>query len=721
MIKGINNFTRKSFSGYSTPSDFSFNKKNMLFGYNGKGKSSLSIGIEQEILKDTRKKEENIRLYNSDYLRLKLTNDAKTRLKGVKAMFGKATIENEKKIDELKSKLKDVEPLESLLKNDAKQIDDLVQKTEDIIRGKIKLRHAKFNMTDNVNDYLNIFLSNYNEALKIVDDDKLDTYNSAVDFDNEKNKVTSVSKLSMSIVSDDDINKLKEIFGKTYSLETVPSKELLDWIRNGIDFYNSSNNKKCLFCGSPLETIDDIEANFNKYIANTKVIDSMFVKEIKKQINDNLNETTTFIKNINVVFSIVKNDVLLKELASTLDDYIKCCELLLQNIDAKEKSFEQKFDSDTINKYFLFQSKLTSLSNALEHEKESMIQSLNKEEQKLNIILKGAIGKKIIKDKNIDKIVKEYCKTFKELEEDNKNNADIKEEIKKLKLGASPVSGFAEFINGILESLEIKFLLRVDDNEYYIVPTNSEKEISLSDISEGEKNLLSLLFFYFNLYEDDKQTKFKEEIEYIILDDPISSLDDNNHTYIISILRNILSIQNIQVFLLTHDWDDFCNISYGHDKDGNYSFFEINKGSDSHSYISRIKPTVSPYEHDFIELLMAYDKSENDIDDSDIYHLANSTRKVLEHFLEFKTVKSSPTSNNIGSIKEVLLPNITDRIPRYVLQLSTLLNVINVGSHKSSRNAHEVLSALKFLIDRIHVVDPSHYSMMKNKMSSLSV
>lgn len=44
MITDIQNFSYKSFKNYSTPKDF-LKKKNILFDYNGRCKSSLSKGI----------------------------------------------------------------------------------------------------------------------------------------------------------------------------------------------------------------------------------------------------------------------------------------------------------------------------------------------------------------------------------------------------------------------------------------------------------------------------------------------------------------------------------------------------------------------------------------------------------------------------------------------------------------------------------------------------
>lgn len=52
---------RNHLKNYSGP-DKEFKQKNIIFGYNGRGKSSLARGIIQEFLKDNENKESN---YNS--------------------------------------------------------------------------------------------------------------------------------------------------------------------------------------------------------------------------------------------------------------------------------------------------------------------------------------------------------------------------------------------------------------------------------------------------------------------------------------------------------------------------------------------------------------------------------------------------------------------------------------------------------------------------------
>ncbi len=68
MITKLYNFSHKSFVGYTNPNDLLFRSKNILFGYNGKGKSSIAIGIKDEFLKDPIKKQENLRIFDRDYI-----------------------------------------------------------------------------------------------------------------------------------------------------------------------------------------------------------------------------------------------------------------------------------------------------------------------------------------------------------------------------------------------------------------------------------------------------------------------------------------------------------------------------------------------------------------------------------------------------------------------------------------------------------------------------
>lgn len=199
----------------------------------------------------------------------------------------------------------------------------------------------------------------------------------------------------------------------------------------------------------------------------------------------------------------------------------------------------------------------------------------------------------------------------------------------------------------------------------------------------------------------------------IVVDDPISSVDDINKMYILELIKKICELKDIQLFIFTHVWEDFCYICYNKlDKqDTPYRFYEIKKDSNG-SKIVNTKINETPYQHNFKEIYEFSKKdSVSDMTDCEIYHYPNIMRKILEEFLSFKVKKNNPTYNNINNIKTVLCGNsckINDDIA-----IRTLLNVCNILSHKSSRNPDEILKSAKFLMNKIKEVDKLHFDTMK--------
>lgn len=98
MITTINNYSNKSFKNYSGPVENPFKTKNLFFGYNGKGKSALSIGILNEFKKNSSNTDDNYRFFNKDYIKDSLLLENSNEIKGVVANFGKDNVDIEKEI-----------------------------------------------------------------------------------------------------------------------------------------------------------------------------------------------------------------------------------------------------------------------------------------------------------------------------------------------------------------------------------------------------------------------------------------------------------------------------------------------------------------------------------------------------------------------------------------------------------------------------------------------
>lgn len=112
MIEQVNNLSIKSFYNYTGPSE-KFKSKNIIFGYNGRGKSALSEGLIEEFLKVGVNKNENYRYFNKDYINKNLTlqESGNPHIKGVVANFGQENIDVDKQIEELENQITDIDVL----------------------------------------------------------------------------------------------------------------------------------------------------------------------------------------------------------------------------------------------------------------------------------------------------------------------------------------------------------------------------------------------------------------------------------------------------------------------------------------------------------------------------------------------------------------------------------------------------------------------------------
>ena len=105
MITTLKTFSRKSFKDYLLPSELSFKRKNLIFGYNGRGKSSLASTIAEQFGEEN--EENSLRLFNRDYILNNLIVEDNSVIKGVKAVFGKKEVDAETEIKLKKEELQD--------------------------------------------------------------------------------------------------------------------------------------------------------------------------------------------------------------------------------------------------------------------------------------------------------------------------------------------------------------------------------------------------------------------------------------------------------------------------------------------------------------------------------------------------------------------------------------------------------------------------------------
>jgi hypothetical protein len=348
--------------------------------------------------------------------------------------------------------------------------------------------------------------------------------------------------------------------------------------------------------------------------------------------------------------------------------------------------------------------------------KQSQKEDLEKQIDKLDTLVKGSIAYDVLNNQNIKDWKEEKGKKQKELGNIEIVNKEKTTEIERLKNEKSNYADFAEFLNQILKDLSINLKIELSGKDYVLKHSLDKNSLPIEEISEGERNLLALLFFYYELFNDKEQQSIKN-LDLIIIDDPISSLDHTNRMYILEIMKRLLDCDmTSQIFILTHSWEDFCDLCYmKEDREStSFRFMEVKK-NDGKSFLTRIKKPQSPYKHHFLEIFELSERANTDnLTDCEIYHFPNIMRSVLEEFLRFKATKATPTKTNENIIGKILFNREWNNISNEnKTKLGQLLNICNILSHNLSRNPDEVLSSAKFLMNRIKEVDINHFNTNK--------
>lgn len=711
MIEQIINLSCKSFKNYTTPPNF-FNKKNILFGYNGMGKSSLALGIVNSYVAKGGT-ENSYRLFNRDYVKNNLLlKDDISLIKGVKVTFSKNDAEIAKKIQELEQEKINIETLTSNIDEENRILRNKIDNIHDQTKGKAKINKKRGDLPNT--DVIDAYKADLERAHTInPSDEQIKSFiPDSVELEKKKSFIEDLKLPNLAIkkLSNEDKEFLNKILKKSYNFgDDIPSQEEMKWLDDGINLHGDSD-KKCKFCQSCFN-IYDVISRVKKYKENEKQKDIKHLFDVKNIIKENLSlieQQRTFSTNLSqigiepkIMDNIYNSDFMLevRELVDTIGNKID----------------NMSYMFDTTDCISTFENKIEQIHEKITEAHKKTIKDIDNTINNIEALTKGKIAL-ALQDSDIQKNLGKIRKLEREILKASEDNKKIDKKIRELKEGQSEYIDFMNYLNDVLESLGVHIKLILSEKNYYLKHSIEESELTINDISEGEKNLLSLLYFYFELYTDKQQKKLNEDIELIVVDDPISSLDDANKFYVLEIIKNMLDTCEPQIFVLTHSWDDFCQITYNYRRsDQSVKLFEIYKDSTKNfqSEIRDCRKNVSPYKKLFSELYELSNKNLNELNDCDVYHAANSMRRVFEEFLNFKKPNLLPQRSSQDQILGIY-KNATGRqmSKKDSIKLGSFLTFINVLSHRSIKSA-EILDNCKFLLKIIKEMDKVHYDSMK--------
>ena len=448
------------------------------------------------------------------------------------------------------------------------------------------------------------------------------------------------------------LENTKKLLSKVVSVSNIldeykDSPDKINWIKHGVDIHGD-NPEKCVFCGNSIDSdlIKNLKLAFSdelRSLENELVLQNNRIKsEIQKldaipNINkeDYFKDSVSDIQNIN------------KEIENNTDNRKRVLEILESKISEKQRDIFSKIEINDLN--WIDFSEIQVEINSLYDGTIKQIEQFEDRKTKSIDFLRRYYIVKEFPVSEFTKLSQEVDQLEEYINENSKEQKKLKEEKEKFEQDIIELEGSlkseseaAKRINMILQNSlahSEMSLKSVDDEEgiYFEVSRNEERAYNLS---EGEKSLIAFAYYITRLESLSTEEKSKT---ILFIDDPVSSLDENNIFYIYNLIFCLLKKKEfLQYFLSTHNLDFLKYTNRFSNKKDYYLIEKIKEAENipSKSYIKKLPTHLSNKVTEFVFLfeqiyrVATEDEHENNF--SVFYNFPNNGRKFIETLLYFK-------------------------------------------------------------------------------------
>lgn len=737
-IDSISNFgIFKSFVWSSvTPAIDDFKKKNIIYGWNYSGKTTLSrifsslrdksihpdfIGSEFKILTDNGICKSDalvgfpykVLVFNSDYIadNLKWGHEEDDDIEAIffevgdAAKYSTRIEEIQKRVESLNVKKQTPQKRidafnefeRTLFTNEASNIKNnhfisLINFTKADVK---KRRDA---MLGRVDDYIITDKSKISQLGKVIKIDKpKQPINKVIFYSNYFNIIETCNQILSKAPTPTDIIK-----------ELESSRDNYSWVKDGLSL--NAGRKKCLFCGNRIEPTR-IES-LNKYFENQA---SILKKESVIALSL-ITEELAKLAEINFPSS-------LNDFNDGFDDDYK---MQKSHIDKAIKTYKSHLTLLSIN---IKQKSSKNLYSSMPPVAEFDISLIDSNIENINILIQrnndfSANFESIIKkerDKYIYHLVASFLKHQKYYPKERsaevaniqiatfeKRIEKYKQEIKRFEaLKESDTIG-CEQLNDYIQS----FLNRKDIAVTYNTLSkkfNLKRGSTLAkNLSDGEKMAISFAHFFVTMKSLEAKGEFKNYIVYI--DDPISSLDSNHIFQVNSELKDIFFdkipnptnpqsdmwvIKCKQLFISTHNFD-FFNLLKEMPLSKSEERYYVERIGDQSTFknLPHIFDSYQSEYHFLFSEIVAFHNSDDKSSSNKVLTMPN----VLRRFVEIYTLTQYPSKDELDTRADVVFgKRFSKRICKPFHYFSHFNNIDRIRGQ--SNLLPDVISACKALME----------------------
>lgn len=422
----------------------------------------------------------------------------------------------------------------------------------------------------------------------------------------------------------------------------IKKLENQDWVKQGIDNYvNLEDRKNCPFC-------------------QKETLDSNLVEEIESYFDDSYQKNIKEITSIKASYQELKNTLSLE--SQQRNFFTKEQELKFKNL---HDGFVQILDKNisSINNKLNNPSKPVETLLSIEqiNKLNDFIAMINTEIESFNIKLdnrnetiKGLKNEFWqIQRKKYDQTISNYIATQESLKAEQQQiqgqidvtSKKINKQRQIISTNQSKVSNVERTIEKINSHLldfgisDFKIVLRNKEEKTYKLQRGGDSENIFKTLSEGEKTIISFLYFVELCIGEETQSEVKDKI--VVIDDPISSL---SHIYVFNVAELLKehfigkNAKFLQCFVLTHNLYFFNElITQTKRNSGNRKLFRISKNENSQ--ISEMGSNEVQNDYQSYWLII------KNQDENNKFMVANAMRNIIEYFFGF--MEKQQDLNNI--------------------------------------------------------------------------
>lgn len=604
QIKAIQQFgIYQNFQWDSNPDLKSFNKKNIFYGWNYSGKTTLSrifSSIEQKaihpkyqsskfkIIIDGNEFNEttlnlittNIRVFNAEYIQKNLKWDNNEALDAIAFDIGE-----------------NIEIRENIINNILVIENINGSNTQHGRKNKYKLLQENFNSFENTkyteesrrikNDIFDSVIEfNKSHFKKIIDEIKVNIEASRITDEAEisalkklviaKNDKTILDTINYELAYYELNEKVNELLAAIPPKEEVidileQNKTLYSWAKDGYEVHVQEDLHICSFCGN--EITDERFTKLINYFSNQSGVLRNSILALKSEIQQEILSIKTIqlpkSKNDLIEKHQVEFETNVQELKDFQEKYIDVLNHLITDLEHKENGnifncLQATIHNDEIQaQYDLWKMSLNEIiadHNTLISNFE-VEQTQARDRLKKHLVADFMIRENYILAEKQNLFASRCLQKFDAIISSLKTeNSQFEAQLKSIAAGREELN---KFIKAFLNREDISIEVTPDDK--FILKRGS---VRADNLSEGEKTAISFAYFLTTLESLHRENKLIETI--IFIDDPISSLDSNHIAHIYSLINSFFFRKGEnaanpeqavecfkQLFISTHNFEFF--------------------------------------------------------------------------------------------------------------------------------------------------------------------